>query len=50
MILGIFDSLDSIFTEFERFIANHADNPILWIMILAMLLVIVACCYNALSK
>lgn len=50
MILGIFDSLDNTFTEFETFINNHADNPILWIMVLVVLLLIVACAYNTLSK
>ena len=50
MILGIFDKLDEIFTELEVFVANHADNPLLWIMVLLFLLLIVAGSYNALSK
>lgn len=50
MILGIFETLDDLFTQLEKFVANHADNPILWIMILAVLLLIVAAAYNALSK
>ena len=50
MILGILETLDDFFTQLEKFVANHADNPILWIMILAVLLFIVAALYNALSK
>lgn len=50
MILGIMDTLDDLFTQLEKFVSNHADNPILWIMILAVLLLIVAGAYNALSK
>lgn len=50
MILGIMEMLDDFFTELEKLVANHADNPILWIMIVAVLLLIVAGTYNALSK
>lgn len=50
MILGILETLDDIFTQLEKFIANHADNPILWIMIFAVLLLIVVATYNSLSK
>ena len=50
MILGILETLDDIFTQLEKFIANHADNPILWIMIFAVLLLIVVTTYNSLSK
>ena len=50
MVLGIFETLSDTFTEFENFIADHADNPILCIMILAVLLLIVAAAYNTLSK
>lgn len=50
MILGIFDWLNRVFTEFENLISDHADNPILWILIIVVLLFIVASAYNTLSK
>lgn len=50
MNLGLIDTLDKIFTDFENFIANHSSNPILWILILAVILIIVAAAYNVLSK
>lgn len=50
MILGIVDTLDDFFTTIEEFVTKHFDNPLLWIMIVLVVLVIVACAYNSLSK
>ncbi len=50
MVLGIFDWLDKFFSSLEKLVSNHADNPVLWILILVVLLLIVASAYNTLSK
>lgn len=47
---AVIDWLDRTFNEIEKFIANHSDNPLLWIMILVMVLLIVAMASQALSK
>lgn len=54
MVLNIIDDivngLENIFTDLENFVATNFSNPILWILIISVLLVIVACAYNTLSK
>lgn len=54
MVLNIIDDivngLSNIFTDLENFMAANFSNPILWILILAILLVIVSFAYNTLSK
>lgn len=47
---AVIDWLDRTFTEIEKFIENHYDNPLLWIMILVMILLIVAMASQTLSK
>lgn len=47
---AVIDWLDRTFNEIEKFIENHSDNPLLWIMILVMVLLIVAMASQALSK
>ncbi len=47
---AVIDWLDQTFSELEKFIENHYDNPLLWIMIMAMILLIVAMASQALSK
>ncbi len=54
MYLGIFKdfmkSLDNGFNQVETFIENHFDNPLLWIMIVVMVLIIATIAYQNLSK
>lgn len=50
MVLGIFDAIDDFFSSIEDLVTKHFDNPILWIAIVLVLLLIVACAYNSLSK
>lgn len=54
MTLSIFsdalEGLDSIFNQMERFITDHFDNPILWILIFAILLIIAGFAINTLSN
>lgn len=43
------EGLDETFNELEQFIANHFDNPILWIIIVVMILCMVALAMNVLG-
>ena len=47
---NILDWLDSVFSQMEKFITNHYDNPILWVMIFVILLIIAGFAINNLSN
>lgn len=50
MILGIVDAVNDFFSGIEEIVTKNFDNPLLWIMIVLVILVIVVCAYNSLSK
>lgn len=42
--------LDRTMKQLEQFVENHFDNPLLWILIIGILLLIVSIAYGSLSK
>ena len=50
MILGIVDAINDFFEGIEEIVTKNFDNPLLWIAIVLITLVIVAWAYNTLSK
>lgn len=41
--------LDQTMKQLEKFVENHFDNPLLWILIIGIVLLIVAMASSALS-
>lgn len=50
IINDFIDWVDHTFGQLETLVEDHFENPLLWILIIGVILLIVAAAYNSLSK
>ncbi len=50
IISDFIEWLDDTFGQLEKLVEDHFENPVMWIVIVAVILLIVGMAFNTLSK